>query len=114
MNDLDQGSVVLVNLSYSNQHQSKLRPALVISNSENNRVSRDIIVMKITKSKPDFWGVSISHEDLEKDALAYSSFVQIDAIYSLEKSIIVDVIDRIKPEKIQEIKIQISDLFGIN
>ena len=114
MNDLDQGSVVLVNLSYSNQHQSKLRPALVISNSGNNRVSRDIIVMKITKSKPDFWGVSISHEDLEKGALAFSSFVQIDAIYSLEKTIVVDVIDMIKPEKMQEIKIQISDLFGIN
>lgn len=70
--------------------------------------------MKITKSKPDFWGVSISDEDLEKDALAFSSFVQIDAIYSLEKTIVVDVIDMIKPEKMQEIKIQISDLFGIN
>jgi hypothetical protein len=29
MNDLKQGSIVLVDFSYSNQHQSKLRPALV-------------------------------------------------------------------------------------
>jgi mRNA-degrading endonuclease toxin of MazEF toxin-antitoxin module len=47
MNNLDQGSVVLVDFTYSNQQQSKLRPALVVSNSEYNRISRDIVVMKI-------------------------------------------------------------------
>jgi mRNA-degrading endonuclease toxin of MazEF toxin-antitoxin module len=85
MNELNQGSIVLVDFSYSNQHQSKLRPALVISNSANNLISRDVIVMKITKNKPNFWGISISHEDLVGGSLAYPSFVQVDAIYSLLK-----------------------------
>jgi hypothetical protein len=69
MNELNQGSIVLVDFSYSNQHQSKLRPALVISNSANNRISRDVVVMKITKNEPNFWGISISNDDLGEDHL---------------------------------------------
>jgi mRNA-degrading endonuclease toxin of MazEF toxin-antitoxin module len=113
MNELNQGSIVLVDFSYSNQHQSKLRPALVISNSANNLISRDVVVMKITKNKPKSWGISISHEDLVGGSLAYPSFVQIDAIYSLEKTIVLEVIGTVTPEKMCEIKIQISDLFGM-
>ena len=48
MNELVQGSVVLVDLTYSDQMQSRLRPALVISNSDYKRISRDVIVLKIT------------------------------------------------------------------
>jgi mRNA-degrading endonuclease toxin of MazEF toxin-antitoxin module len=114
MNDLNQGAIVLVDFSYSNQHESKLRPALVISNSANNRISRDVVVMKITKNKPNFWGISICNEDLVSGSLAYPSFVQIDAIYSLEKTIILDVIGMVNPEKMREIKEQISDLFGMS
>jgi mRNA-degrading endonuclease toxin of MazEF toxin-antitoxin module len=85
MNELNQGSIVLVDFSYSNQHQSKLRPALIVSNSANNRISRDVVVMKITKKEPNFWGIGITNEDLVRGALDYASFVQVDAIYSLEK-----------------------------
>ena len=46
-------------------------------------------------------------------SLAYPSFVQIDAIYSLEKTIVLEVIGTVTPEKMREIKIQISDLFGM-
>jgi len=114
MNDLNQGAIVLVDFSYSNQHQSKLRPALVISNSANNRISRDVVVMKITQNKPKLWGISICNEDLVGGSLAYPSFVQIDAIYSLEKTIILEVIGTVTPEKMREIKVQISDLFGMS
>ena len=44
MNELPQGSIVLVDFTYADQKQYKLRPALVISNSGNNRMSRDVIV----------------------------------------------------------------------
>jgi mRNA-degrading endonuclease toxin of MazEF toxin-antitoxin module len=114
MNDLNQGAIVLVDFSYSNQHQSKLRPALVFSNSANNRISRDVVVMKITKNKPNFWGIGISHEDIVGGSLAYPIFVQIDAIYSLEKTIVLEVIGTVNPEKMREIKVQISDLFGMS
>ncbi|MCX6690080.1 MAG: type II toxin-antitoxin system PemK/MazF family toxin [Methanoregula sp.] len=99
MNDLPQGSIVLVDFTYADQKQSKLRPALVISNSGNNRMSRDVIVMKITSKEPKHWGVSLVNEDLGSGVLDYASFVQVDAIYSLEKTIIRDVIGMIRMEK---------------
>jgi mRNA-degrading endonuclease toxin of MazEF toxin-antitoxin module len=70
--------------------------------------------MKITKNKPNFWGISICNEDLVGGSLAYPSFVQIDAIYSLEKTIVLEVIGTANPEKMREIKVQISDLFGMS
>jgi mRNA-degrading endonuclease toxin of MazEF toxin-antitoxin module len=85
MNNLNQGSIVLVDFSYSNQYQSKLRPALVISSTANNRISRDVVVMKITKNEPNLWGICISNDDLAEGSLAHPSFVQVDGIYSLRK-----------------------------
>lgn len=64
MNNIDQGSIVLVDFTYSNQQQSKLRPALVVSNSDYNRISRDIVVMKVTSKIPPIGFVCIGNEDL--------------------------------------------------
>ncbi len=77
-------------------------------------MSRDVIVMKITSKEPKHWGVSLVNEDLGSGVLDYASFVQVDAIYSLEKTIIRDVIGMIRMEKMEEIKTQISGLFAIN
>ena len=113
MNNFEQGSIVLVDFTYSNQQQSKLRPALVVSNSEYNRISRDIVVMKITSREPKLWSVCIGNEDLLAGSLDYISYVQTDSLYSLEKTIIVDSIGILAPEKMRDIKNQISDLFAL-
>jgi len=38
----------------------------------------------------------------------------LSAIYSLEKNIILDMIGLVTPEKMHEIKTEISDLFGMS
>ena len=114
MNELLQGSIVLVDFTYADQKQSKLRPALVISNSGNNHISRDVIVVKITSKKPKLWGVSLTNDDLASGLLDFPSFVQVDAIYAIEKTIIRDIIGMAGPEKRKEIKTQIIELFAIS
>lgn len=114
MIDVDQGALVLVDFTYSNQVQSKLRPALVVSNSRNNRISRDVVVMKVTSKEQKHWGLPITNNDLMTGSLASDSFVQIDAIHSLEKSIIHAVIGTLKPEKMNDIKDQVSDLLSLD
>ena len=64
MNEPAQGSVVLVDFTYSDQVRSKVRPALVVSNSRYNTISRDVIVMKITTRKPKIMAVSLTNADL--------------------------------------------------
>ena len=112
MNKPAQGSVVLVDFTYSNQVQSKVRPALVMSNSRYNSLSRDVIVMKITSRKPKMMAVSLTNEDLKSGSLDYPSYVQVDGIYALEKEFISDTIGIVRLEKMQEIRNLVSDLFS--
>lgn len=107
-----QGSIILVNFSYSNQAQSKVRPALVMSNSRYNRISRDVIVMKITSRKPKMMMVGLTNNDLLSGLLDHPSYVQVDGIYALEKELICTIIGLIRPEKIQEIRDLVFDLFS--
>lgn len=113
MTELESGAVVLVDFTFSNHQQSKRRPALVVSNSLNNRKSRDVIVMKITSKEPRRWGVTVTNEDLVMGSLDCVSFVQVDAIYALEKTIIREVIGILSQEKMQEIHTQIAELFDL-
>jgi mRNA interferase MazF len=112
MNDPVQGSVVLVDFTYSNQVQSKVRPALVMSNSRYNTISRDVIVMKITSRKPTMMAVSLKNGDLQSGSLDHSSYVQADGIYAIEKDLICNTIGMVRPEKMQEIRNKVSDLLS--
>jgi mRNA interferase MazF len=112
MTEPAQGSVVLVDFTYSNQVQSKLRPALVVSNSHYNSISRDVVVMKITTRKPKMMAVSLTNDDLLSGSLDHPSYVQADGIYALEKELICNTIGIANPEKMQEIRNLISDLFS--
>ncbi|MDO8871332.1 MAG: type II toxin-antitoxin system PemK/MazF family toxin [Methanoregula sp.] len=112
MNEPAQGSVVLVDFTYSNQTQSKVRPALVMSNSRYNTISRDVIVMKITSRKPKMMAVSLTNDDLRAGSLDYPSYVQADGIYAIEKALICNTIGIVRLEKMQEIRNLVSDLFS--
>jgi mRNA interferase MazF len=97
MTELVQGSVVLVDFSYSNQVQSKMRPALVLSNSRYNRISRDVIVVKITSKKPKLMAASLTNDDLVSGSLDVPSYVQADGIYALEKDLICNTLGIVRP-----------------
>ncbi|MDD1685888.1 type II toxin-antitoxin system PemK/MazF family toxin [Methanoregula sp.] len=112
MNEPAQGSVVLVDFTYSNQVQSKVRPALVMSNSRYNTSSRDVIVMKITSRKPKIMAVGLTNDDLLAGSLDHPSFIQVDGIYALEKTLICNTIGVVRPEKMIEIRTLVSDLFA--
>ncbi|MFQ6055132.1 MAG: type II toxin-antitoxin system PemK/MazF family toxin [Methanosarcinales archaeon] len=72
----DQGSIVLVDFSYSSLKASKLRPALLISNSNYNEGSLDVVVLKITsKSRDREWELEIKNDDLEE------GFIEVEPSY---------------------------------
>jgi mRNA interferase MazF len=112
MTEPAQGSVILVDFSYSDQVRSKVRPALIVSNSRYNRISRDVIVMKIATRKPKMMAASLSNDDLQAGSLDHPSYVQADGIYALEKDLICDTIGIVGPHKMQEIRDLVSDLFS--
>ena len=110
---LKQGSIVLVDFSYSNLKEAKFRPALVISNFEYNKNSMDVLVMRVTsKSSEEGWKVEILRNDMEEGTLDIEpSYVKVDSIFTVEKRIIRKVVARLNDEKIEEIKGQFLRLF---
>jgi len=110
---LKQGSIVLVDFSYSNLKEAKFRPALVISNFEYNKNSMDVVVMRVTsRSSEEGWKVEILRDDMEEGALDIEpSYVKVDSIFTVEKKILRKVVARLNDEKIEEIKGQFFRLF---
>jgi len=68
--------------------------------------------MKITSRKPKMMAVSLTNTDLSTGSLDHPSFVQADGIYALEKDLICDSIGTVLPEKMQEIRNLVSELFS--
>ena len=68
--------------------------------------------MKITTRKPKMMAISLTNADLSTGSLDHPSFVQADGIYALEKDLICDTIGIVHPEKMQEIRNKISELFS--
>ena len=110
---LKQGTVVLVDFSYSNLKEKKFRPALVISNYEYNENSMDVVVMRVTsRSGKGRWEVEIMREDIAEGTLDIEpSYVKVDSIFTVEKRIIRKVVAKLKDEKIEEIKEQFFGLY---
>ena len=111
---LKQGSIVLVDFSYSNLKETKYRPALVISSSDYNEHSNDIVVLRVTsRGRDSLWELEILKNDMAEGTLDIEpSYVKVDSIYSVEKNIIRKVVARLKEEKIKEIKDQLLELFS--
>lgn len=111
---LKQGSIVLVDFSYSNLKETKYRPALVISSSEYNISSIDVVALRVTSRARDRkWDSEIIEDDLAEGTLDIEpSYVKVDSLYTVEKKIIRKVVARLKEEKIREIKKQLFELFS--
>ena len=111
---LKQGSIVLVDFSYSDLKETKFRPALVISSSEYNESSIDVVVLRVTSRARDRkWESEILKNDLAEGTLDIEpSYVKVDSLYTVEKKIIRKVVARLKEEKIKEIRKQLLELFS--
>jgi len=85
-----QGSIVLVDFSYSNFKETKYRPALVISSSKYNETAIDVVVLRVTsRSRGGVWESEIIKYDLAEGTINIEpSYVRVDSIYAVEKEII--------------------------
>ena len=111
----DQGDIVLLELPFTDYLGSKLRPVLVVSSDELNSVSSDVIVLKIT-SKSHFkeFQVELTQTDLLSGRLKKKSVIDCSSVFTVEKSLVIKTIARIRPEKLEEIKLTLKKTFGMN
>lgn len=111
---IKQGSIVLVDFSYSNLKETKFRPALVISSSIYNEDSIDVVVLRVTSRGRDrIWDLEILNNDIAEGTIDIEpSYVKIDSLYTIEKNIVRKIVARLKEGKIKEIRQQLLELFS--
>jgi len=100
MERLVRGDVIVINFPFSNLVQFKPRPVLVIKIPK----GEDVIVNQITgTSYEKSVEVKIENKDFSKGGLKRDSYLRLDKIFSIEKSLIKYKIGSLKPEKFKEI-----------
>src|SRR3989344_3831099 len=112
---IEQGTIVIADILFSNQVGIKPRPALIISNSRYNKKYRDIVAVKVTSSKenPFPYNVDISQKNLVFGELAKESTIMTDFPITLDKSQIRQVIAKLSEEKLKEGKKKIRELYAL-
>ena len=100
MEGLVKGDIIVIDFPFSNLQKSKRRPVLVLKIPK----GEDIIVNQITgESYESSVEIQITLNDFKQGSLKRNSFVRIDKIASIEKSLINYKIGSLKKDKFEEI-----------
>ena len=108
---LNQGDIIFVTFPFSDLKSVKKRPALIISNDNYNNQSADIIVMAITSSltaKNHF--IEIDNTDLKQGVIPRKSYIRVDKIFSLNKSLVLGKFSIVSDEIINKTTEMLNDI----
>lgn len=90
---------------------TKRRPVLVLSNSDYNVKTRDIVVAAITSNLTEKdYTVLITSNDLSIGELKVDSHIRVDKIYTLSQDIVAKVFGRVKNHIVEQVKEKINIL----
>lgn len=94
---------------------SKIRPLLVISNSDYNKRYADIVVLKVSSSKenPFPYNVDISQKDLAFGTLRNESTIMVDFPVTLEKEEVLVKIAHLSQSKLLAVKQKLKELYQL-
>jgi mRNA interferase MazF len=100
MERLMKGEVVILEFPFSNLIQAKRRPSLVIKVPKGD----DVIVCQITGMPyENSVEIPIKIEDFHKGCLKVDSYIRMDKIFSIEKSLVKYKAGSLKQDKFNEI-----------
>ena len=106
MEGLVQGDIVVLEFPFSNLTEVKRRPSLILKVPKGG----DLIVSQITgNSYEPSLEISIKNNDFKEGKLKIDSYLRLDKIFSIEKSLIKYKIGSLKKDKFNEILNKVCD-----
>ena len=113
--NIEQGELVVADILFAEQGSKKRRLALVISNTEYNKQSRDIVVLKVTSSgEPSAYSISLAKESTVNNALKKDSRIVVDFPVTIVKQNVLSRPDRVSQELLSNIKSRIAQFYAIS
>lgn len=108
-----QGDILLIPIPFSDLTSSKKRPVLVISNSEHNLKTDDLVVAAITSNlEAKEFSVEFTSNDLIEGQLKVTSCIRADKIYTLSKYIVIKKFGKVNQGILENVKRQINILIS--
>ena len=113
------GDVVLVDFPLSNQTGSKLRPAVVVQNDQNNRRLANTIIAQITSNlqhaqEPTRVIVDPSSDEENRSGLHSRSVVACENLVTVHSDLVLRVIGHLSDSKMQVIDSALKVALGIS
>jgi mRNA interferase MazF len=106
---LKQRDIVLIPIPFTDLTSQKRRPAVIISANSYNEKNEDIVVVALTSNvEPRDFSLIVTSDDLEDGSLSITSMIRVDKVYTLNQSIVIKTLGRVRPE----ILIKIKDIFS--
>jgi len=114
LSNIEQGELVVADILFAEQDAKKRRLALVISGTEYNKTSRDVVVLKVTSSGSlSDYSVALTNESTEKKVLKKESRVVADFPVTITKQKILSRPDRVSAEFLSQVKQKMASLYGM-
>ena len=103
------GEVVVLPFPQTNLQAGKRRPALVLADLPGD----DLILCQITsQARHDDFSVSLTVEDFTRGRLTLDSFIRPNRLFTVESSVILYAVGKIKDGKLKEARAKARELFN--
>lgn|SRR5579872_2225732 len=110
--NFEQGEIVLVPFPFTNLSTSKKRPVLVLSKTSYNKKSSDFVCCGIISNiRNVHHSVSLQNKDLVDGILPKPSRIKTSTIFTLEKSIVIRRLGKIRENVMEKVRKEILELF---
>lgn len=108
---IEQGDLLLVPFPFSDQSGKKVRPVIVISNSNFNKNSEDVIVVGVTSNiSKDQYIINLTNDNLSEGKFYTNCCVKVENILKLDKELIVKKIGKINLDTLKEIISKLNEI----
>ena len=108
---MQQQDIVWVNIPFSDFQESKIRPALIISNNDYNSKNQDVVICGITSNigkRP--YSVFISENNLSAGRLPIHSIIRADKILQIKKIKIIKVFAKLNNPTFEKVADELAKL----
>ena len=110
--NIEQKDLVLLPYPFIDLENSKVRPALVVSNEVFNKNSRDRIMIPLTSVLSEVThSIFITQESLQSGKLVKPSRIRADKIFSVEQGKIIMKIGKLKDPVFDKVRAELLKVF---
>jgi mRNA interferase MazF len=84
-----QKEIILFPCPYSDFSQTKIRPAIIVSNNNYNKTHSDILIAPITTKRTHQFGILLNEENIIEGRIVQESEIRVDKIMPISKTTII-------------------------